>query len=171
MLNVELQYFGHLMRRTDSSENMLMLGKTEGRRRGGTEDEMVGWHQPTQWTWVWASSGSWWWMDREAWHAAVHGVAKSQTRLVELTPHKLYQLWDLFSRSMLWKLKCSVYLGFWLFFKISKDIAKQYMHTYTATRLKPSSIGFFYRKAQCALPFLFFNPNLFDNLHNLLGVC
>ena len=44
MLNVKLQYFGHLMQRTDSSENMLMLEKTEGRRRGGTEDEMVGWH-------------------------------------------------------------------------------------------------------------------------------
>ena len=40
-------------------------------------------------------------MNREAWHAAVHGVAKSQMRLVEPTPHKLYQLSGLFSRSML----------------------------------------------------------------------
>ena len=45
MLKLKLQYFGHLMRRTDSLEKTLMLRKTEGRRRGGaTEDEMVGWH-------------------------------------------------------------------------------------------------------------------------------
>ena len=44
MLKLKLQYFGHLMRRTDSFEKSLMLGKTEGRRRRGmTEDEMVGW--------------------------------------------------------------------------------------------------------------------------------
>ena len=41
---VKLQYFGHLMQRTDSFEKTLMLGKTKGRRRGTTEDEMVGWH-------------------------------------------------------------------------------------------------------------------------------
>ena len=45
MLKLKLQYFGHLMRRTDSFENTLMLGKIEGRRRKGTiEDEMAGWH-------------------------------------------------------------------------------------------------------------------------------
>ena len=45
MLKLKLQYFGHLMRRTDSFEKTLMLGKIEGgRRRGVTEDEMVGWH-------------------------------------------------------------------------------------------------------------------------------
>ena len=45
MLKLKLQYFGHLMRRTDSLEKTLMLGKTEGgRRRGMTEHEMVGWH-------------------------------------------------------------------------------------------------------------------------------
>ena len=46
MLKLKLQYFGHLMRRTDSLEKMLMLGKIEGRRtkKGETEDEMVGWH-------------------------------------------------------------------------------------------------------------------------------
>ena len=41
---LKLQYFGHLMRRTDSFEETLILGKTEGRRRRTTEDEMVGWH-------------------------------------------------------------------------------------------------------------------------------
>ena len=44
MLKLKLQYFGHLMRRTDSFEKTLMLRKTEGRRRRGRQDEMVGWH-------------------------------------------------------------------------------------------------------------------------------
>ena len=44
MLKLRLQYFGHLMQRADSFEKTLMLGKTEGRRRRETEDEMVGWH-------------------------------------------------------------------------------------------------------------------------------
>ena len=44
MLKLKLQYFGHLMHRTDSLEKTLMLGKIEGRKRGTTEDEMVGWH-------------------------------------------------------------------------------------------------------------------------------
>ena len=44
MLNLKLQYFGHLMQRTDLLEKTLMLGKIEGRRRRGRQDEMVGWH-------------------------------------------------------------------------------------------------------------------------------
>ena len=44
MLKLKLQYFGHLMRRTNSLEKTLMLGKTEDRREGTTEDEIVGWH-------------------------------------------------------------------------------------------------------------------------------
>ena len=44
MLKLKLQYFGHLMRRADSFEKPLMLGKIEGRRRRGQQDEMVGWH-------------------------------------------------------------------------------------------------------------------------------
>ena len=47
MLKLKLQYFGHLMQRTDSWEKTLMLGETEGRRRRQTEDEMVGWHRWT----------------------------------------------------------------------------------------------------------------------------
>ena len=59
MLKLKLQYFGHLIRRTESLGKTLMLGKIEGRRRGW-QDEIVGWHQPTQWKWVWVSCGSWW---------------------------------------------------------------------------------------------------------------
>ena len=60
MLKLKLQYFGHMMWRTNSLEKTLMLEKIEGRRRKGPQ-RMRGWiASPTQWTWVWASSGSWW---------------------------------------------------------------------------------------------------------------
>ena len=61
MLKQKLQYFGHLMRRTDSLEKTLMLGKIEGRKRRGRQ-RWDGWMASlTQWTWVWASSRSCWW--------------------------------------------------------------------------------------------------------------
>ena len=61
MLKLKLQSFGHMMQRTDSLEKSLILGKTEGRRKGD-DREWDGWMALlTQWTWVWASSRSWWW--------------------------------------------------------------------------------------------------------------
>ena len=64
MLNMKLQYFGHLMRRADSFYNTMMLGKIEGRGKGDDRG-WDGWMEsPTQWTWVWLDSRSWWWTGR-----------------------------------------------------------------------------------------------------------
>ena len=59
MLKLKLQSFGHLMQRADSFEKTLMSDIWREEEKGMTKDEMVGWHH-RQWTWIWASSGSWW---------------------------------------------------------------------------------------------------------------
>ena len=103
LVKQKLQYFGYLIRRTESFEKTLMLGKIEGGRRRGDR----GWDEwmasPTQWTWIWVNSGSWWWTGRPGLLQSMR--SQSRTRLNWLE----YNKWKLCENPL--ALKLNDYLG------------------------------------------------------------
>ena len=103
MLKLKLQYFGHLMRRTVSLEKTLMLGKIEGRRR---RQQRMRWLDgiSDSWTWIWASSGSWWWTGKPG---MLRSMGSQRVRhdwvseLMNFTVLKCYE-WDFFFNMLNW---------------------------------------------------------------------
>ena len=93
MRKLKLQYFGHLMWRADSFERPWCWE----RLRAGEEGDDRGWDgwmaSPTQWTWVWASYGSWW-RTRQAWRATSHGVTKSRTWMSDWTTNVIQRFYN-----------------------------------------------------------------------------
>ena len=102
ILKLKFQYFGHLMWRADSFEKTLMLGKIEGRRRG--QQRWDGWMaSPTQWTWVWVNSGSWWWVGKPGVLQSVGSQRVGHNWAIELNwTERSFKLWNLKTHSLLW---------------------------------------------------------------------
>ena len=93
MLKLKLQYFGHLMQRTDWLEKTLMLGKFGSRSRRG--QQRMGCWMPslTWWTWVWVSSGSWWWTGKSGVFQSMGSQRVRHDWVTELPPYNRFQFY------------------------------------------------------------------------------
>ena len=113
MLKLKLQYFGHLMRRVDSLEKILMLGGIGGRRRRGRQ--RMRWldriSSLTRWTWVWVNSRSWWWTGRPGvlWFMGSQRDWHDWVTELNWTEALTYQWYYLFSLETKYPIKSSIY--------------------------------------------------------------
>ena len=112
VLKLKLEYFGHLMQSTESLEKTLMLGKIESRKRRGWQRMRCWMVSPTRWTWVWASSGSWWWTGKPGVFQSMGSQRVGHNWVTELNWTDC--LWTALTKNAALSLRCEPYRIFTL---------------------------------------------------------
>ena len=126
MLKLKLQSFGHLMWRTDSLEKTLMLGKIEGRRTRGQQKMRWFDNITDSMAWVWASSGSWWWIGRLGQLPSMGSQRVGQDVTEQQVLYDILILWGFSKRECLWSvidLSSSRMAGIWPVCHLNAEIA------------------------------------------------